>query len=269
MIHQGGPIEKGRTENARKDPAALSVRQLTKSFGGLTAADHVSFDLFQGARCALIGPNGAGKTTVVNLISGALSATAGSVHLFGQDISAIGQPGRVKKGLVRTFQIGKLFRDQTVIENVRLAILHQRGQGFSVYLSARDRDDIDGRAQSVLGLLKLTDRSNHFVANLSYGEQRLVEIAIGLVLEPKVFLLDEPAAGVPKSESGAIIDILQNLPDELAILLIEHDMDLVFRFANRVLVMLNGSLHMDGSAKEISRSKEIRDIYFGKAHAHG
>ena len=248
---------------------ALSVRNITKSFGGLKVAKDVSFDLPCGARTALIGPNGAGKTTMVNLISGSLAATSGTVLLFGKDVTGTQQAQRVRSGLVRTFQIGKLFRDQTVGDNVRLAILHQKNSGFNIWLSSTNRHAMERRTEEVLTLLQMVDRVDQLVSNLAYGEQRLVEIAIGLVLEPKVFILDEPAAGVPKSESGAIIDILQTLPDDLAILLIEHDMDLVFRFADRVLVMVNGALHMDGAAADVAQSEEIRKIYFGKAHAHG
>jgi branched-chain amino acid transport system ATP-binding protein len=242
----------------------LEVSGLSKNFGALTVANRVSLDLKAGSRHALIGPNGAGKTTLVNLITGALDPSAGHIILDGADITGLSQAQRVKRGLVRTFQINTLFRGLSVVENISLAITERRSLSKRFLRPAAARGDVLAEAMDVLGSLKLADDAQRLVRDLPYGRQRLVEIAIALGLRPKVLLLDEPAAGVSSTESHILLDAIGALPESIAVLMIEHDMDIVFRFANRVAVLVSGEILMEGEPREVAQDVRVREVYLGE-----
>ena len=243
---------------------ALETRDLCKSFGALTVADSINFRLEQGARHALIGPNGAGKTTFVNMLTGALPATSGHIYLGGEDVTRVSQADRTKRGLGRTFQITSLFRSLPVLDNVALGIAEREGVSLSMWKPANSYRAIRTEAMEHLEKMGLADDANSIVRDLPYGKQRLIEIAIALGLKPKVLLLDEPAAGVPSIESGRILDVLAQLPKEIAILIIEHDMDIVFRFAERITVLVQGAVLVEGTPDEIGADQRVRDVYLGE-----
>jgi branched-chain amino acid transport system ATP-binding protein len=245
---------------------ALQVRNLRKSFGAIAVANDINLSLPRGARHALIGPNGAGKTTLVNLISGALRASSGEVLLDGEKITALSQAGRTRRGIARTFQINRLFRGLTVLENVFLAIGERTGACNRLWRSAgRERAVID-EALDHLQSLELVADACKLVRELPYGRQRLVEIAIALAQRPKLLLLDEPAAGVPSSENHLILDVIGRLDPDITVLIIEHDMDVVFRFAKRITVLVAGAVLTEGSPDEISADERVRAVYLGERH---
>jgi branched-chain amino acid transport system ATP-binding protein len=245
---------------------ALQVRNLQKSFGAIAVANDINLSLPRGARHALIGPNGAGKTTLVNLISGALRASAGEVLLDGEKITALSQAGRTRRGIARTFQINRLFRGLTVLENVFLAIGERTGACNRLWRSAgRERAVID-EALDHLQSLELVADACKPVRELPYGRQRLVEIAIALAQRPKLLLLDEPAAGVPSSENHLILDVISRLDPDITVLIIEHDMDVVFRFAKRITVLVAGAVLTEGTPDEISADQRVRAVYLGERH---
>jgi ABC-type branched-subunit amino acid transport system ATPase component len=246
---------------------ALETRKLCKSFGALTVAENIDFRLEPGARHALIGPNGAGKTTFVNMLMGALAPTSGSIFLNDEEITRTPQAARVRRGLGRTFQVTSLFRDLPVLDNVALGIAEREGTATRMWKPASRHPEIKDEALQHLAALGLADDAALRVADLPYGKQRLVEIAIALGLKPKVLLLDEPAAGVPSHETQKILSNLERLPPDIAILIIEHDMDLVFRFARRITVLVQGVVLTEGTPEEIARDKRVHDVYLGEAHA--
>ena len=246
----------------------LRLTGVTKSFGGLKVASGIDLSLAEGDRTALIGPNGAGKTTLINLISGALRASAGEIYLDGARVNALDQSTRTRAGIVRTFQVSRLCRDLTVIENVSLPLIQRHRAAFRMWPAPASDRAIRAEAAGCLGSLGLAAVADRRVSELAYGEQRLVEIAIAVALKPRGLLLDEPAAGVPENESGIILDVLERLPRELPILLIEHDMDLVFRFARRVIVLVAGAILFQGTPAEVAANQTIRDIYLGR-DGHG
>jgi branched-chain amino acid transport system ATP-binding protein len=247
---------------------ALEIDHVSKSFGALRVAREVSLALRPGARHALIGPNGAGKTTLVNLVTGLLDPSAGSIRLDGTDITALAPDRRVTLGLARTFQITSLFPLLTVAENVALALEARLGDDHKLWGRLRSCVEIvDGTAALLdsLGLLELAPKR---IADLPYGQRRLVEIALVLALEPKTLLLDEPAAGLASDDRHAVLDLLLRLPAALTILIIEHDMSLVFRLAQRITVMVEGAILVEGSPAEIRANAEVRDVYLG-TRSHG
>ena len=244
--------------------AALETKGLSKSFGALTVANAIDFRLERGARHALIGPNGAGKTTFVNLVTGVLAPGSGRILLDGSDVTALSQAQRVKRGLARTFQINTLFRGLSVLENVCLAIGERLGVAGEIHRPAGRRRDVIDAAYAALERLGIAEDASRPVRELPYGRQRLVELAVALGLEPKVLLLDEPAAGVPSAESGVIIDVIESLPAEIALLIIEHDMDLVFRLARRITVLVQGAVLVEGTPQEIAADRRVREVYLGE-----
>jgi len=246
---------------------SLETRKLCKSFGALTVADRIDFRLEAGARHALIGPNGAGKTTFVNMLMGALAPSSGEILLGGEPITSMSQSTRVRRGLGRTFQVTSLFRSLSVLDNVALAVAERSGLATRLWRAASSHREVVDEARELLSGLGLADEAATRVADLAYGKQRLVEIAIALGLKPKVLLLDEPAAGVPSHESERILATLEKLPSDIAILIIEHDMDLVFRFARRITVLVQGVVLTEGTPEEIARDKRVHDVYLGEAHA--
>jgi branched-chain amino acid transport system ATP-binding protein len=243
--------------------AVFEVAKLKKSFGGLAVTNDVSISMQPGDRVALIGPNGAGKTTFVNLVTGNLAPDSGDVRLDGETVTRVDAAGRVKRGLVRSFQVTRLFQDMTPAEHVALAILQRDGRTgrmFGNFLSMPDvMDEVTGMLNT-LGLQSLMHRN---VNEIAYGQQRLLEIAVAMALKPKVLLLDEPAAGVPQSDTGRIEQALADLPADLAVLMIEHDMDLVFRFAKRVIVLAAGAIIFDGSPADVTKDARVREAYLG------
>ncbi len=246
----------------------LETRALRRSFGALTATRDVDFVLEAGARHALIGPNGAGKTTFVNLLTGVLAPTSGTIRLRGRDITRVGQAERVKLGIARTFQINRLFRELSVLENVYIAVSERVGAAASMRRPAGRRSDVVDEAMALIETLRLTGDAARRISELPYGRQRLVELAIALGLRPEVLLLDEPAAGVPSAESHIILDAVAALPAHIAVLIIDHDMDLIFRFAERITVLVGGAVFATGTPREIGANADVRAVYLGQS-AHG
>jgi branched-chain amino acid transport system ATP-binding protein len=248
---------------------ALETRRLCKRFGGLTVAENIDFALVPGARHALIGPNGAGKTTFVNMLTGRLAPSSGQVLLAGEDVTRLAPEVRVKRGLGRTFQINTLFRELSVLDNVALGVAERLGMGGRLWRAASAYREVRDEAMALLESLGLAADAARRVIDLPYGKQRLVEISIALGLQPKVLLLDEPAAGVPKMESERILEVLAALPKDIAILIIEHDMDLVFRFARRITVLVQGEVLCEGTPEEIGSDRRVAEVYLGESHQHG
>jgi len=246
---------------------ALQTEKLCKSFGALTVADNIDFRLEPGARHALIGPNGAGKTTFVNMLTGVLQPTSGRIFLNQEEITTTNQAARVRLGLGRTFQVTTLFRSLSVLDNVALGIAEREGVSRRMWRAASRHKEVIDESRALLATLGLAQDASVPAQDLPYGRQRLVEIAIALGLKPKVLLLDEPAAGVPSQDSGRILEVLGELPGDIAILIIEHDMDLVFRFARRITVLVQGQVLVEGAPEEIARDQRVRDVYLGEAHA--
>ena len=244
----------------------LETRTLCKTFGALTVADNIDFKLEAGARHALIGPNGAGKTTFVNLLTGRLAPSNGTVWIAGENVTQLSQRDRVRRGLGRTFQINNLFRGLTVVDNVSLAIAERLGLGWNMFRPAISQRAVLEEAHALLATLGLTDDATATIANLPYGKQRLVEIAIALGMKPRVLLLDEPAAGVPSLETHRILEVLAALPKDIAILIIEHDMDVVFRFAKRITVLVQGATLVEGTPDQIANDSQVRAVYLGESH---
>jgi branched-chain amino acid transport system ATP-binding protein len=244
--------------------AVLETHKLCKSFGALTVAEKIDFRLETGARHALIGPNGAGKTTFVNMLTGRLAPSSGRILLAGEDITALRQAARVKRGLGRTFQINTLFRDLPVLDNVALGIAERSGIAGRAWRAASAFREVRDESMDLLRTLGLADDAGSRVLDLPYGKQRLVEIAIALGLRPSVLLLDEPAAGVPSVESDRILRVLESLPRHIAILIIEHDMDLVFRFAQRITVLVQGEILVEGAPAEIAADRRVHQVYLGE-----
>lgn len=246
--------------------SVLETRSLCKSFGALTVAEQINFRLEPGSRHALIGPNGAGKTTFVNLLTGRLTPTSGQVFIGGQDVTALPQAERVRLGLGRTFQINTLFKKMSVLDNVALGVAERLQVADQIWQPARALKAVRDESMALLELLGIASDAGLRITDLPYGKQRLVEIAIALGLQPKVLLLDEPAAGVPSMESDRILQALDALPTDMAILIIEHDMDLVFRFAKRITVLVQGEVLCEGSPQEIAADKRVHQVYLGEQH---
>jgi branched-chain amino acid transport system ATP-binding protein len=246
--------------------SGLEVRDLCKSFSGLRVAQQINFDLQPGARKALIGPNGAGKSTFANLITGILAPTSGEIRFNGRDIGRVPEAGRVKLGIAKTFQITTLFRQLTVLENIFLPLVERDGYGARWFGRVHANRRLHQEADELLAAFDLNHLADRPVETLAYGQQRLVEIALTLALKPKVLILDEPAAGVPSSESHLIHDAIERLPGDLAVLIIEHDMDLVFRVANHIVVLVAGAILVEGTPDDISRDPRVREVYLGGEH---
>jgi len=241
----------------------LELRGLSKSFGGLNAVKGVDLKLLPGDRKAIIGPNGAGKTTLFNVITGIFPATSGQVLLFGQDITGWPSHRRTRHGLARTFQVTSLFPKLSVLDNVLLAIKGVKRSKLVMWRTLSSYRDVHARAEALIEAARFGDRSHVAVANLSHGEQRQLEIILGLASAPKVLLLDEPAAGLSSGESAEMVRFLAKLDPALAILLIEHDMDVVFDVARHISVLHFGEVLEAGSTEEIRRSAKVKEIYFG------
>jgi branched-chain amino acid transport system ATP-binding protein len=247
---------------------ALEARGLVRRFGALVATDDVSFAVEPGARQALIGPNGAGKTTLINLLTGAIRPTAGEVRLAGRDVTHLKSSARVRMGLTRTFQINQLFPGLTPAESLALAIVERDGSGADFWRGAGSKPAVVAEIAELLERFGLEADMDRPTRELPYGKQRLLEIALALATRPRVLLLDEPAAGVPEEERRDILAALAALPSDVAILLIEHDMDLVFNFADRISVLVAGKLLTEGPPEAIAADERVRAVYLGE-DAHG
>ncbi len=243
----------------------LELRALSKSFGGLRAVRDVTLKIMPGDRKAIIGPNGAGKTTLFNLITGIFPATSGQVVLFGQDVTRWPSHRRTALGMARTFQITSLFPKLTVLDNVLLAIQGLRRSKFVMWRFLSSYRDFYDRAHGLLERARFLDRKDTEVRYLSHGEQRQLEIILGLASDPKILLLDEPAAGLSSGESSEMIRFLAHLDRNLAILLIEHDMDVVFDVAEHISVLHFGEVLEAGAAEQIRRSEKVQQVYLGTA----
>ena len=248
--------------------AALATLGLNKSFGSLVVASDIAFSLPKGERYALIGPNGAGKTTLINLLTGMLKPDSGQILLDGDEISAQPPAARVRRGLVRTFQINSLFPKITALDAVTLAVCERRGEAGVWWRGLARYGEAVEEAHTILTSLRLDHVERTTTKELAYGQQRLLEIALALATKPKVLLLDAPAAGVPKDESGDLFAAIDGLSRDLSILFIEHDMNLVFRFASRIIVLVSGRILVEGTPAEIASDPRVREVYLGKAR-HG
>ncbi|WP_353645548.1 ABC transporter ATP-binding protein [Mesorhizobium sp. WSM2239] len=243
----------------------LRTEALCKSFGSLKVARDVTFELPRGARHALIGPNGAGKTTLINLITGEMRADSGRILLDGKDITHVPTMARVRHGLTRTFQINTLFPDLAPIEAVTLAICERERLAGQFWKSLTTHREAIDEGFEILRQLRLAEVATRPTRALPYGQQRLLEIALALATRPKVLLLDEPAAGVPKGESAALFSVIAALPDDISVLFIEHDMDIVFSFASRIIVMVSGSVLLEAEPAIVRSDPRVREVYLGKA----
>ena len=249
-------------------PPVLETSGLTKQFGGIVAANDVSLSVEKGARHALIGPNGAGKTTVINLLTGVLRPTAGRIRLEDRDITDLEAHKRVQLGIARTFQINQLFGDLTPLETIGLAVSERMELGRQWWRLVGSKGIVIDESVDILQRFNLADVMDEPTATLPYGKQRLLEIALAIACRPRVLLLDEPAAGVPEAERHGILDAVAALPSDVTVLLIEHDMDIVFSFADRISVLVNGTLFVEGPPDEVARDPRVKAVYLGE-EVHG
>jgi branched-chain amino acid transport system ATP-binding protein len=252
----------------RMNLPVLQTIALEKRFGGIVASSNVALKLERGARHALIGPNGAGKTTLVNLLTGALRPSAGRIMLEDRDITALKPHRRARLGIVRTFQINQLFADLTPLESISLAVSERLGAGRDWRRLVGSRPQLIDEVAEILETFRLADVMDERTSVLPYGKQRLLEIALAIAGQPRVLLLDEPAAGIPEADRHIILGIIAALPPEVCVLLIEHDMDLVFQFARRISILVNGALFVEGTPEEIARDPRVKEVYLGEA-THG
>ena len=247
----------------------LSAQGLVMRFGGITATNNVTLNLQRGARHALIGPNGAGKTTLINLLTGVLEPTAGRITLDGQDITALAPHQRVRRGMVRTFQINQLFDTLTPLETLALTVSQHLGLGAKWWQALGSNAAVNQRCEELLEQFHLTSVMNQSTHVLAYGKRRLLEIAIALACEPRVLLLDEPVAGVPAGEREELLQTVAALPADVSVLLIEHDMDLVFSFARRMTVLVNGTVLTEGDPDQIASDPRVKAVYLGYGEEAG
>ena len=249
-------------------PPALKTQGLGISFGAFHAVADVNLSLEPGARQALIGPNGAGKTTLINLLTGVYRPSAGTIQMNGQDITALACDQRARMGLARTFQINTLFPSLTPLLSVVLAICERDGLGATWWRPLRRCTGVYDEAHALLARLRLDDLADVPVSELAYGKQRLLEIALALAARPRILLLDEPAAGVPEDESGELFEVIAELPPDISVLFIEHDMQLVFKFSRRISVLVAGRILTEGTPAEIGSDPRVREVYLGKTHVN-
>jgi len=245
--------------------AALSTRGLSKHFGAFKANSDITLQFASGARHALIGPNGAGKTTFINLLTGVFAPTSGEVRLGDANITGDSQDARVKRGITRTFQINTLFPGLTVLESVVLAIAERDGRAGVWHRTVAQERDAAAEGRALLERLHLAADAGTLTRNLAYGKQRLVEIALALATRPSILLLDEPAAGIPAGESAELFGVIAELPRDVTIVFIEHDMELVFRFAERITVLVGGKVLTEGTPAEIAADPRVKEVYLGEA----
>jgi branched-chain amino acid transport system ATP-binding protein len=250
--------------------SVLRTHSLVKRFGGITATQNVCLDLRRGARHALIGPNGAGKTTLINQLTGVMAPSSGRVELLGRDITALAPHKRVALGLVRTFQINQLFGTLTPLQSLALAVASRHGAAHRWWQTMGTDSAIAAECEALLTQFRLEQHAGSPTRELPYGKRRLLEIALAVALKPQVLLLDEPAAGVPASERADILATIAALPEDVSVLLIEHDMDLVFSFATRMTVLVNGAVLTEGDPAQIAADPQVKAVYLGEGEiGHG
>ena len=247
---------------------AIETEGLTLRFGNFTAVDAVSLKLPAGARHAIIGPNGAGKTSFVSALTGSRRATSGRIKLAGEDVTALSEAQRVRRGLARTFQINQLFTGLSVLENIQMALIERDRASHVFWRAMSARRELADEARGLLAMVQLEAFEQQPVSSLAYGQRRLVEIAIALATRPRVLILDEPAAGVPATQSELIFERISALPKDMTLLFIEHDMNLVFRFAERISVLVAGELLTEGTPAEIRADERVREVYLGRRGHH-
>ena len=250
-------------------PVVLETRSLVKRFGGLSATSDVSLRIARGARHALIGPNGAGKTTLINLLTGVLEPSSGSIALDGDDITKLSVHARVRRGIVRTFQINQLFAGLTPLSSLALAVSTRQGKSAGWWRPIGSDVAVAAECEGLLERFRLADVMDQPVHSLAYGKRRLLEIATALACQPRVLLLDEPVAGVPEGDRQEIFETIDALPADVSILLIEHDMDLVFNFARTVTVLVNGAVFAQGDVATISTDPRVKAVYLGEDETGG
>ena len=241
----------------------LSVEGLVKRFGGLVATDHVSLEVKRGEVHALIGPNGAGKTTLIAQLSGSLASDAGRLGFDGADITALPQHERVRRGLARSYQITSIFNRFSVRDNVALAVQARRGSSMSFWRPLAGERALFEEADALLARVGLAARADALAGNLAHGEQRQLEVGLALATSPKLLLLDEPMAGMGPEESARMMDLVEKLRQDITVLLVEHDMDAVFRLADRISVLVNGRIIATGIPDEIRINAEVKKAYLG------
>lgn len=242
---------------------ALRVEGLSKDFGGVHALTDVSFRVEVGERLVIIGPNGAGKTTLFNLINGQLSPTGGRIYFYGQDITDVPTHRRAHLGQARSFQVISLLLNLTVLDNTLLSLHGTRPSRFQMFRSMKSFVNVFTEAQAILGTAALWEKRDEAVKNLSYGEQRRLEIALSLASKPKLLLLDEPGSGLTRDESLDVIQLIKNLGAKITVLIVDHDMNLVFGVAERIVVLHYGQVIADGNPEEIRVDPRVREIYMG------
>ena len=247
----------------------LQTRSLVKRFGGLAATNDVSLSVERGARHALIGPNGAGKTTLINLLTGVLEPTSGTILLDGDDITTLAAHRRVRRGVVRTFQINQLFNALTPLSSLALAVSVHQGTSTRWWRPLGGDAAVAAECETLLARFRLADVMDQPVHSLAYGKRRLLEIALALACRPRVLLLDEPVAGVPDGERQEIFETIDALPADVSILLIEHDMDLVFNFARTVTVLVNGAVFAEGDVAAVAQDPRVKAVYLGEGDERG
>jgi branched-chain amino acid transport system ATP-binding protein len=245
--------------------ACLTLRNVSRHFGGLKAVDQVNLVVQPGERRCVIGPNGAGKTTLFNVISGEVRASEGAISLFGEDVTRLQPHQRAVRGMARTFQITRLFPNLTVSENVLLACEAQDRRRFVMHRPLSSCVDLERRAEALLSQFGLESSGDDTASNLSYGVQRKLEVALSMAGRPRLLLLDEPMAGLSSVESESMLAILKQLDPSIAVLMIEHDMDIAFGFAERITVLYNGRVLTEGHKDEISADQQVQQIYLGVA----
>jgi branched-chain amino acid transport system ATP-binding protein len=245
-------------------PLALETVALEKRFGGIVAASALSLRVERGSRHALIGPNGAGKTTVINLLTGVLKPNGGRIMLEGDEITHLSRHRRVQRGLARTFQINQLFADFTPLETLGVAVSERLGKGAHWWRNAGTDTAVTDEIVEILKLFRLDDAMHERTGSLPYGKQRLLEIAVAIACRPRVLLLDEPAAGVPEAERHQLLETIAALPADVTVVLVEHDMNLVFSFADRISVLVNGALFAQGRPDEVAADPRVKAVYLGE-----
>jgi len=241
----------------------LRLEGITKRFGGVVATDDVTLEIAAGEVHALIGPNGAGKTTLIAQISGSLAPDQGEVFFEGRKITAIPQHGRVGAGLARSYQITSIFRSFTVLDNLALAVQARSGSSFAFWKPVSSEQVLFDQAGSIAEAIGLQDKKNHLASTLAHGEQRALEVGLALATRPRMLLLDEPMAGMGPEESGRIIELVGRVRSSVTMLLVEHDMDAVFRLADRISVLVNGRIIATDVPEKIKLNDEVRRAYLG------
>jgi branched-chain amino acid transport system ATP-binding protein len=243
---------------------ALNLEKVHKKFGALTVTNEVTLAVVQGERRAIIGPNGAGKTTLFNLLSGVLPVSSGQIKLNDKDVTRVPEWKRVKLGLARTFQRNNLFLEQTVFQNVLLAVQGHQGVSLNMFRNARSLHTITKRVNELIEQIGLGGRNETLTANLSYGEQRQLEVALALATDPSILLLDEPTAGMSVAETNRMVDLIKDLPSALTLLIVEHDMEVVFAIADRITVLHLGQVLAEGTPAEMKENQRVREVYLGE-----